>query len=178
MFFEVVLIQKLTLFLGYPTYTLTVTLFALLVFSGLGSLATGRYLESRDRVVPWLVVVLLALACFYAYGLGPAANALAALPLAARIALVAVALAPLGLVLGAFMPLGLTTVSRLGPYTTEYVAWSWAINGVFSVIGSIGATILSMTYGFRAVLWFALLLYVVAAVTLRRVPLQPRGSAV
>ncbi len=178
MFFEVVLIQKLTLFLGYPTYTLTVTLFALLVFSGLGSLASARYLESRDRVVPWLMAALGVLAVFYAYGLGPAANALAALPLAARIALVAAALAPLGLVLGAFMPLGLTTVSRLGPHATEYVAWGWAINGVFSVIGSIGATILSMTYGFRAVLLVALLLYVVAAVTLWRVPLQSRDAAV
>ena len=78
------------------------------------------------------------------------------------------------------MPLGLITVSRISEYGDEYVAWGWAVNGVFSVMGSIGATVLSMTFGFRAVLWAALVLYVVAAVTLRRVPLRDasRGTAV
>ena len=172
MFFEIALIQKLTLFLGYPTYTLTVTLFSLLVFSGLGSLATGRYREARDRALPMLVAAVAGLALFYAYGLDPAATALAGLPLGGRVAATALAMAPLGLVLGAFMPLGLITVSRISEYGDEYVAWGWAVNGVFSVMGSIGATVLSMTFGFRAVLWVALVLYVVAAVTLRRVPLR------
>jgi SAM-dependent methyltransferase len=175
MFFEIALIQKFTLFLGYPTYTLTVTLFSLLVFSGLGSLATGRYREARDRALPVLVAAVAGLAVFYGYGMDPAAAALAGLPLGARAAVAALALAPLGLVLGAFMPLGLTTVARLSEYDTEYVAWGWAVNGVFSVMGSIGATVLSMTFGFRAVLWLALALYLLAAMMLRRVPLLSPG---
>jgi hypothetical protein len=50
MLIEVSLIQRLTLFLGYPTHSLTVTLFALLVSSGIGSLLTGppgRTVEAR-----------------------------------------------------------------------------------------------------------------------------------
>jgi MFS family permease len=175
MFFEIALIQKFTLFLGYPTYTLTVTLFSLLICSGLGSLATGRYREARDRALPLLVAAVAGLAIFYGYGMDPVAAALAGLPLGARAAVAAVALTPLGLVLGAFMPLGLTTVSRISEYDTEYVAWGWAVNGVFSVMGSIGATVLSMTFGFRAVLWLALALYVLAAIVLRRVPLLSAG---
>jgi hypothetical protein len=171
MFFEIALIQKLTLFLGYPTYTLTVTLLTLLVSSGIGSFTTEWYIEGRDRALPVLVGVLIALTLFYAFGFDPVVHALVGRPLAFRVALATVMLAPLGLGLGAFMPLGLATVSRLTEYRAEYVAWGWAVNGVFSVIGSLLATILSMTYGFRAVLLLAAALYVLAGAVLRTTPL-------
>ena len=48
MLFEVSLIQMLTLFLGYPSYSLSVTLFGLLTASGIGSLASGAYRGRRD----------------------------------------------------------------------------------------------------------------------------------
>ena len=44
----------------------------------------------------------------------------------------------------------------------EYVAWGWALNGFASVVGSVLATILAMTYGFGAVLVVAFCAYVVA----------------
>ena len=67
-------------------------------------------------------------------------------------------------------------MSRLSPHPTEYVAWSWAVNGVFSVIGSLLATILSMSFGFRAVLLLALAIYALGALALRSIPLRlPRG---
>ena len=40
--FEITLIQKLILFLGYPTYSLTVTLASVLLFTGVGALISGR----------------------------------------------------------------------------------------------------------------------------------------
>jgi spermidine synthase len=182
MFFEICLIQKLTLFLGYPTYTLTVTLFALLIFSGLGSYATDWYVEARDRMLPMLVGALLLLTLFYQFGLDVLMNALVGWGLAARIATTVWVLAPLGLCLGAFMPLGLGTVARLSELRGrlselrgEYIAWCWAINGVFSVIASILATIVSMSYGFRMLLLLALGLYVLAGLALRAIPLEARG---
>ena len=39
--------------------------------------------------------------------------------------------------------------ARVTERTREYVAWAWAVNGFFSVIASILATILSMIVGFR-----------------------------
>ena len=48
------------------------------------------------------------------------------------------------------------------------MAWGWAINGFFSVIGSTLTTIVSMTYGFRTVLVSAVALYLVVVVLLRR----------
>ena len=49
MFFEITLIQRLTLFLGYPTYSLTVVLFSFLFFAGLGSRWSGRLLKGGVR---------------------------------------------------------------------------------------------------------------------------------
>ena len=179
MSFEVSLIQKLTLFLGFPTYTLSVTLFSLLVFSGLGSLATERYIERRDKALIVLPGILIALTIFYMWGLDEVARVLGGQALSIRIACTVVMLAPLGLCLGAFMPMGLTTVARTttAELRGAYVAWGWAVNGFFSVIGSLLVTMLSMTYGFRAMLMVAALLYVLASALLRALPLRPSTTA-
>ena len=79
-----------------------------------------------------------------------------------------VLLAPLGVVLGLFMPLGLRVVALLGAEGPTYVAWAWAVNGFCSVIGSVLTAMLSMTFGFRAVLVLGLVAYVVALTALWR----------
>ena len=76
-------------------------------------------------------------------------------------------LAPLGICLGTFMPLGLGAVAELTDFPREYVAWGWAVNGFASVVGAVLTTILAMTFGFRTVLFLALAAYAVALLTLR-----------
>jgi hypothetical protein len=166
-FFEITLIQRLILFLGYPTYSLTVTLMSLLVFTGIGALLSNRWQRDPTRVLPVLLVAIAALTAFYELGLAPMTDALITLPLIARVAIAFVVLAPLGLCLGSFMPLGLRAVAGLSEFPREYVAWGWAVNGFASVIGSVLSTILAMTFGFRIVLLLALLAYVTALVALR-----------
>ena len=46
------------------------------------------------------------------------------------------------------------------------VAWCWAVNGFFSVIGSTSTTMLSMTFGFDRTIVVGLVLYVVAVAVL------------
>jgi hypothetical protein len=67
-----------------------------------------------------------------------------------------------------FMPFGLRLVSRLTDRGEEYVAWSWAVNGFCSVIGSVLTTILSMAFGFRLVQLLALVTYAVAVAAFLR----------
>jgi MFS family permease len=167
MFFEITLIQRLVLFLGYPTYSLTVTLASILIFTGVGALLTGRYGHRPGRVVPFLLAALAALTVFYQFGLPPLTDALLGWPLAGRVVTAFVMLAPLGICLGAFMPLGLGAVSRLTEYSRQYVAWGWAVNGFASVVGAVLTTILAMTFGFRVVLFLAIAAYVVAVLALR-----------
>jgi hypothetical protein len=165
-FFEIVLIQRLTLFLGYPTYSLTVTLASILLFTGIGALLSGRYQHHRERVIPILLVAIVALTFFYQYALPELTDAFLSWPLGARVALAFVVLAPLGICLGTFMPLGLSTVAGMTEYPREYVAWGWAVNGFASVIGAVLTTILAMTFGFRVVLFVALGAYLVALLAL------------
>ncbi len=158
MFYEITMIQKLTLFLGYPTYSLTITLASVLVFSGVGSLLSGRVTD-RVRAVRFLLLGLVVLGVLYRFVLPSLTTALLPAPLAFRILVTVAVLIPLGLCLGMFMPLGLSTVTSLTDQGDLYVAWGWAINGFFSVIGSTLTTILSMTYGFQFMFVLAVIVY-------------------
>ena len=75
-----------------------------------------------------------------------------------------------------FMPLGLSLVAKLSSHGDEYVAWSWAINGFFSVIGSVLTTILSMSFGFSAVQFLAFGVYVIAALAFTRIAAVARRT--
>lgn len=177
MFFEVTLIQRLILFLGYPTYSLTVTLASILLFTGIGAYLTERYKQRTDRAVMVLLPSIVVLTVGYLFGLSPLTDALLGWPLAARVVVAFLVLAPLGLCLGAFMPLGLGAVAGLSRHPSEYVAWGWAVNGFASVIGSVVTTLAAMMFGFRIVLVAGLLVYVVALAALRSLTRTPSPDA-
>jgi MFS family permease len=165
-FFEIALIQRLVLFLGYPTYSITVTLASLLIFTGIGALIAGRFGTWARRGPPVLLAIITGLTAFYCFGLPPLMNAAQSVPFATRAIIAFAVLAPLGICLGAFMPLGVGAISELTSLRRQYVAWAWAVNGFASVVGSVLATILAMTYGFGLLLVLGLVMYVVAVVAL------------
>ncbi len=69
------------------------------------------------------------------------------------------------------MPLGLATVAgAAGEQRDELITWAWAVSGFFSVISSIGSTILAMIVGFELLLLIAVGVYAVGIAALRRVP--------
>ena len=167
MLFEVTLIQRLTLFLGYPTYSLTVTLASILVFTGVGAALSPRTARRPQQVLPVLAAAIVGLTAFYELGLPPLTHALLDTPLTARVLVTFAVLAPLGLCLGTFMPLGLRTVASLSDHPEEYIAWGWAVNGFASVIGAVLTTLLAMTLGFRVVLVLGVVVYLFALGMLR-----------
>jgi len=170
MLIEVCLIQRLTLFLGYPTYSLTVTLFSILISTGIGSLLSERYGDDRNRVLAGLIGVLVVLVVFYRFGLTPLVDAAVGWPLPLRVLLTVLVLLPLGICLGAFMPIGLRAVSGLTPHHEQYVAWCWAVNGFCSVMASVLATILAMTTGFNTVILAGLCCYLIGITAFLRLP--------
>jgi hypothetical protein len=170
MFYEVVLIQKLTLLLGYPTYSLSVTLAAVLAFTGIGSFLSTRYAANYRAALGVLIGVILAVTLFYQFGMDSIVEASLPHALAVRVGLAVLMLLPLGLCLGGFMPIGLAVAAAHTVHREQYVAWGWAVNGFFSVISSILATILSMTLGFTMVMNIALALYLIAAAALLAIP--------
>jgi hypothetical protein len=119
------------------------------------------------RALPVLAALIAALTLFYLFILPRITDAALGFPLAARVPIAFVVLAPLGVCLGFFMPLGLGAVAGMSTHPREYVAWGWAVNGFASVIGSVLATILAMSFGFHTVLVVALAIYLVALLSLR-----------
>ncbi|MFZ4668444.1 MAG: hypothetical protein ACOYML_04045 [Microthrixaceae bacterium] len=166
MLYEVTMIQRLTEYLGFPTYSLTVTLASILVFTGIGALLSNRFADNPKRALPVILGALVALTVFYRFALAPITDATLSAPFAVRVLISFAVLAPLGLCLGMFMPLGLRTVGAMSDHADEYVAWGWAINGVFSVVGSVLTTILAMSWGFRTVQVIALCMYLFAGLAL------------
>jgi hypothetical protein len=141
---EVALIQRFVLFLGFPTYALSVVLFGLLVWTGLGSWLTTRARDERRALLSALAgATVLVLGC--AFGLQALLRALIGLPFAVRVALALLLLAPFGLLLGMPMPLGLRRFGALHPRS---VAYAWGVNGVASVLASVLAVAVALHFGF------------------------------
>jgi len=167
MFFEISLIQRLILFLGYPTYSLTVTLASVLIFTGIGALLSARLKAAPDMIVKVLAPAIVGLAVIYLFLLPVLTDSLLTSPLAVRVMVAFLVLAPLGVTLGMFMPLGLGAVADLTDHSEEYVAWGWAVNGFASVLGSVLTTVIAMVLGFNFVLALSVVVYLGALALLR-----------
>ncbi|PYJ86089.1 MAG: hypothetical protein DME70_08655, partial [Verrucomicrobia bacterium] len=87
--------------------------------------------------------------------------------LLSRVVISVAILAPLGILLGMPFPSGLRIVGQEAP---ALVPWAWGVNGFFTVIGTVGALMLGMAFGFKAVLVIAALFYLgaLAALTVGR----------
>jgi hypothetical protein len=153
---EIVLIQRFVLFLGFPTYALSVVLFALLVFSGLGSALSARWVRSRRALMSTLGAVIV-LAVFSAIWLQPVLRSLITLPFPARVAVAVAVIAPLGLVLGTAMPAGLVRFKGLHP---DGLPYAWGVNGVASVLASVLGVALAVNFGFAVTSLVAAACYV------------------
>lgn len=141
--FEIVLIQRLVMFLGYPTYALSVVLFALLISSGLGALYSSR-LEGR-RSLSVVLAIATGLIVASAFGLPTLLRSFIGLGLAARIAIAVALIAPTGACLGMAMPLGLRRLRALHP---KGVAYAWGVNGIASVLASVLGMVVAINFGF------------------------------
>jgi spermidine synthase len=156
---EIALIQRLSLFLGHPSYSLIVVLFGILVGTALGARST-RHLSPRASLAGGLVVALLSiLAAFFLAGL---LLRLITLPLPARMALAAAIVFVFGLVMGVMLPLGVTLLAR---DDERIIPWAWGINGGMSVIGTVCATIVAINAGFTATFLVGAALYIAAGTT-------------
>jgi hypothetical protein len=162
---EMVLVQKLTLYLGNPVYALAVVLCAMLAFSGVGSLFSSAPARRGTRGVVLVASAVAVALALYRLALGPALDATLAQALPLRIALALVLLAPPALLMGMPFP---AAVALLGDERRDLIVRGWVLNGYFSVLGACAAMVLSISFGFGAVLLVGAALYALAAFVLAR----------
>jgi spermidine synthase len=159
---EIALLQKFGLFLGHPNYALSVVLTALLMATGIGSLLSAHLVKSLGniRFVAYALAVLILAQWAFAF---PRLPDLIYLGFAFRTAIVAVLVAPIGLLLGVFFPTVLEAVKQDAP---TFAPWAWGINGIFSVVSPIVSIGFSMTWGINALFIAAIPAYLLAALLL------------
>jgi hypothetical protein len=160
MLVEISQMQRLTVFLGHPTYGLSVVLFALLVSSGMGSFSTrsvaGDLRPASAKLRLGLLVVVVG-----AFGLvtPPAIRLLEAVNMPARIAASVGILFPLGFFMGMAFPLGMQLASSRAASLTP---WLWGVNGATSVLASVLALILALSFGISFSFWVGCGCYILA----------------
>ncbi len=162
---EIPIIQKLTVYLGRPVYSLAIVLFTILLFSSLGSLWSGRWTtEKLKRNLQWVFPAIAVMALLHAgTALWPLPQTMG-LSFGLRLVVTMVLLAPLALLMGIPFPSGVRWVGRHHP---GVIPWLWGINGVMSVLGSALATALAIHFGFRITLLIAAGFYALAGVFIR-----------
>ena len=157
---QVALIQKFILFLGHPTYALTVIVFSMLVWSGLGSFYSRRLIRGahRGRLIMTLIGVA-ATVSLIAFAASPISEFGVGWPLQAKILVTVVLIAPAAFLMGIPFPTGLTWLETRFP---QAVRWAWALNAASSVLGSAAAIFLAIHIGLRATVLVGAGLYLCA----------------
>jgi spermidine synthase len=158
LFVEIPIAQRFILILDKPVTALAIVLFSLLLFSGLGSLTVHRW------SMPWALLLLVALIAAYPLLLEPVSRLALDQVAWGRVMLSILALAPMGYLMGLPFAGGLRVVETREP---GLVPWAWAINGSFSVISSVLAVMIALSWGLSAVLWLGAIAYGLALLAFR-----------
>lgn len=161
---QISMIQKFTLFLGQPVYTMLTVIATMLVASGIGSKYSVLINTNTQRNRVFAVFIIIGA---YAVLLGlfnPVIfSALSNSGVVIRILLSAVMIFPLGFFMGMPFPIG---ISLIRDTENKYIPLAWAVNGFFSVIGTVLTMIFAMIFGFKIVFIFTGVLYLIALVFL------------
>jgi spermidine synthase len=154
---EIAFIQRFVLFLGHPTYALTVVIFLLMLSSGAGSLFSRRWLPRTE--LAWVPISLVIIALLADVFFLPTRLAvLVGLGFGYRLLISAVLLAPLGFVMGMPFPTGLRALAAApapefpAGLSDSAVEWAWAMNAAASVLGSVLAMVIAIQFGLTVTL--------------------------
>jgi hypothetical protein len=158
-FVEISLIQRFVLFLGHPTYALTVVVFLLLLSSGAGSVAARRWILNSGNA-RYLLALIASLILLDVAVVPSILGTAVGQPFIAKLLISATLLVPLGFLMGMPFPAGLKLVAESGKSTVE---WAWAMNAAASVLGSVSAMVVAIHFGLTITLACAALAYLLAA---------------
>jgi len=163
---EIAFIQRFVLFLGHPTYALTVVIFLLMIASGAGSLLSRRWLARAQQ--GWLPLLLVAATLLlYVFFLPSRLADWVGLDFGYRLLISGGLLIPLGFLMGMPFPTGLRALAAVPApefpaVRDNAVEWAWAMNAAASVLGSVLAMVIAIQFGLTATLACGGLAYLLA----------------
>ena len=158
MIVEIALFQKLVLYLGTPTVSLSVLLSCLLIGMGIGSYSGNTFFSDNHykRLMVFTgAIVLFGAVVILLYPL--LLEELLVYGLATRAVVTFFLLLPLGFILGIPFPTCIRIVESEG--LDKIIPWMYGINGTMSVLGSVLAVVFSMQMGFTPAYFIGLVFY-------------------
>ncbi len=168
---EIAFIQRFVLFLGNPTYALTVVIFLMLLSSGVGSLLSRRWFRQPTNA-GWAIVFIVIALLICVFVLPRMLEALVGLPFVVKLLVSAAVLVPLGLAMGMPFPSGLRALSAnvdsgvMPQIEDGAVEWAWAMNAAASVLGSVLAMVIAIQFGLNVTLACGAAAYLLAMLLL------------
>lgn len=157
MMIEIGLLQRMSVFLGHPVYSLSVLLFTLIFVTGLGSLVSDILpLDSRPRFLIWALLTAAYVAALPQW-LSSVFLAFDSASLLTRAILCVVTIAPAGLLLGCGFPTGMRLISAIDRRPTP---WFWGVNGSAGTLASTVAVASSIAFGIGTTLTIGATCYV------------------
>jgi len=160
---QMVLIRKVTPFLGPPTQALTVIVLSLLMMTAAGSYCSSRIAtdgKSRLNYVLGTIAVLIGVLAIVA---APLIRQAATWPWLGRVALTVALIAPVAFFMGMPLAVGLRRLVRLQP---AFVRWAWSLKVAASVMGWVASLVLSIYLGLRATMLIGGVMYLLALAAL------------
>lgn len=161
MLIEIAQMQRLMVFLGHPVYGLSVVLFTILIFSGIGSATVGAQTTGRAAMFSRMTALLVTLALVGF--LTPMVTEWTRSQATEMRILISVALlAPPAFCMGMMFPLGLSIWRR----RSDLLPFLWSANGITSMLASVLGVALSIQFGIAATYALGVVLYAVCVLML------------
>ncbi|MDH3741136.1 MAG: hypothetical protein OER56_06005 [Hyphomicrobiales bacterium] len=156
MLIEIAFLQRFSVFLGHPIYSLSIVLFSLILSTGIGSLLSDRFsVASKRRFVLWSLLtagyIILQVSLVPPLLLGQDSSSLVL-----RGLIVIAVILPAGLLMGFGFPTGMRFITAVDDRPTP---WFWGINGASGVLASAFAVGCSISYGIGVTLTLGAICY-------------------
>jgi hypothetical protein len=161
MLIEIILIQRFTLYFGNVIYAAALVVCLMLVSSGFGSLVSQKITPKPYRIILIVSFIIISF-IIYALFLSGWLKTTIGFSLTAKIILSFIWITPPAFFMGMPFPLGLKMLSFSND---SQISWAWGINGVFSVVSAVLATIIAVELGFVWVMLFAIGAYLIVLIS-------------
>jgi hypothetical protein len=158
MVLEVSIFQKLILYLGSPTISLSILLSSILLGMGIGSYFGGKIFVDnplKRLTLISLMIEIVGIVLFLSYQ--PLLNELMSYTQVLCSIVCFLLILPFGFLLGIPFPTGIQILKQ--NKMEKYIPWMYGVNGILTVLGSILAVTLSMTFGFSITFLTGLSIY-------------------
>jgi len=165
MLLEISFLQKFILYLHHPSYATSLVIFSFLLFSGWGSFYSRKMEKDYLHILKRVIILLFFILILYQLLLSYLFSVSLKYSLSLKILIAILLISPLGFLMGMPFPLGIKLISSL-KQGKEIIPWLWATNSFCSILASVSAVIIALSFGFRVVSLLAGLIYLAGMVSI------------